>query len=419
MKIGMQTWGSDGDILQVIALAGGLSQAGHTVTLAITSVSNKDYSALASAMNIKLIKANEPFDVDMKRLFGEIMGTSDEIKQLEFLLGTYFDPVVEDMYKASTMLCKENDLVIGHFFSHTLLTASQKHGCPRVSVAFSPGVIRTRYLSPLGINFGTLVNRAIWNIADYLIRRKCFLAAEALRVQEGLPRLKSLGKELYISDDLTLLATSRALSTSQPDWGENIQLCGSFNIPSVVPDWEMPDDLRLFLDAGEPPVYITFGSCTQFDLESSTRLFVEGIQRSGRRAIIQSDWESIPAIEDDPNIYRVKRIPHQQVFPFCSMVVHHGGAGTTQGALRSGKPSLVVEHAFDQTYWGEQLKKVGVAGKVLHRRSLTAEKLTRGIDDVLSSSDMKKNAQRLGSIMREEDGVGRAVKLIESRFQSS
>ena len=41
MKIGIQTWGSEGDVRPFVALAGGLSEAGHEVTLAVTDVRNK------------------------------------------------------------------------------------------------------------------------------------------------------------------------------------------------------------------------------------------------------------------------------------------------------------------------------------------------------------------------------------------
>ena len=63
MKIGIQTWGSDGDIRPFIALAGGLSSAGHDVTLAYASVDNKDYVTLANTMNYNAFKVHEEFKV--------------------------------------------------------------------------------------------------------------------------------------------------------------------------------------------------------------------------------------------------------------------------------------------------------------------------------------------------------------------
>jgi len=55
MKIGIKTWGGDGDIFPFLALANGLRSAGHQVTVVYTS--SEDYtSIIAEAMNIKLIK---------------------------------------------------------------------------------------------------------------------------------------------------------------------------------------------------------------------------------------------------------------------------------------------------------------------------------------------------------------------------
>ena len=34
--------------------------------------------------------------------------------------------------------------------------------------------------------------------------------------------------------------------------------------------------------------------------------------------------------------------PHDKLFPMCSAVVHHGGAGTTAAGLRAGKPTVIV-----------------------------------------------------------------------------
>ena len=47
MRIGLQTWGSEGDIRPFFALAEGLQKAGHNVTLVVTSAEDKDYTSLA------------------------------------------------------------------------------------------------------------------------------------------------------------------------------------------------------------------------------------------------------------------------------------------------------------------------------------------------------------------------------------
>lgn len=65
MKIAIQTWGSNGDIRPMLALADGLTQAGHTITVAISSIDNKDYSELCKQLNIDYIKVPESIIFDM------------------------------------------------------------------------------------------------------------------------------------------------------------------------------------------------------------------------------------------------------------------------------------------------------------------------------------------------------------------
>lgn len=215
---------------------------------------------------------------------------------------------------------------------------------------------------------------------------------------------------------MTLIATCKPLCPKPPDWGNNIQICGFLNPPKANTVWDMPTELQKFLNSGEPPVYFTFGSCTQFDLERTTELFLEATRKSGVRAIIQSDWDNLPHKQLNPNIYIVQTIPHENIFPYCSMVVHHGGSGTTQSTLLAGRPSIVVAHAFDQPYWGKKLYEIGVASKPLQKQTITGEKLTDSILTVLKNSDLSKRAQEISQTVREENGVDKAVSLIEERF---
>lgn len=416
MKIGIQTWGSDGDILPFIALANGLRVSGHNVTVAYTSVDNKDYSFYGDRFDISLEKVYEKFDEGKTRVFADITASKDPLKQLALILQSYFDPAVEEMYAASKQLCVDNDLVIGHAIHYPLATAAEKSKCPRVPVILCPMPVKTSYVSPFGSNLGKWLNNLLWNLGDRIVRKKVYQTADRLRTQEGLAPFKNLQKDLYISKELTLIATCKPLCPKPPDWGDNIQICGFLNPPKVNTVWEMSSELQKFLDAGEPPVYFTFGSCTQFDLEGTTRLFIEATKKSGVRAIIQSNWDDLPNPPFDPNIYRVQTIPHENIFPYCSVVVHHGGSGTTQSTLRAGRPSIVVAHAFDQPYWGKKLYEIGVAGKPLQKQTVTSQNLADSILTVLKTTGLSQRALGVSQTMREEDGVGNAVSLIEERF---
>lgn len=417
MKIGMQTWGSHGDIIPFLALANGLKVAGHDVTLVYTSVENKDYSSLAGKLGISLIKARGRLDEVDSKLMANIIEVKDPLEELSLILENYFDPAVDEMYAMSRRLCRESDLVIGAAIHYPLAIAAEKSRCPRISVALCPMAVASKYISPFGGNLGKWINSLFWKLGDRLARKKVYRSADQLREQEGLPPFKDLQEELYIGKELTLIGACKPLCPRPPDWGDNIQICGFLNPPPITAEWEMPRELKRFLEDGEPPVYFTFGSCTPFDLDRTTRLFLEATKKSGTRAIIQSDWDKFQPASDDPDIYKVVAIPHEYIFPHCALIVHHGGSGTTQASLRAGKPSVVVAHAFDQPYWGGKLHQLEVAGKVLLRRTTNADKLAAGIRKVLAAPRLALNARKIGRGLSGENGVTNAVAMIEEKFK--
>ncbi len=419
MKIGIQTWGSDGDILPFLALAEGLQADGHQVTVAYTSVDNKEYSAYSKRCGFQSIKVFGQFEEGMDQAMTEIIATNDPLKQMILIMEKYFDPAVNEMYEASTQLCKDNDIVIGHMMNHTLLTAAEKYNRPRLVVALAPLAIRTKHIPLFGPNLGSFFNQFTWRLGDYVGVKKLFSTANEIRNREGLTPIKSLQKELYISKDLTLIASSPSISIQQPDWGNNIQVAGELNFKSPDQKPSLPSDLEAFLSEGPSPVYITFGSISPYRVQETIDLILEAVKESGCRAIIQADWDNIQSEDKMDSIYKCSHLPHVDVFPYCALVVHHGGAGTTHTALRAGCPSIVVEHAFDQTFWGKELERLSVAGEVLHRNSISAEKLANAIKSTISSEVMKNNSKKISVKMKSEDGVATSVGLIKERYGST
>jgi sterol 3beta-glucosyltransferase len=145
-------------------------------------------------------------------------------------------------------------------------------------------------------------------------------------------------------------------------------------------------------------------------------VLTKGVIEAHDRAIIQAPWEKLPQIADHPDIFKAGTIPHHAIFPRCAAVVHHGGAGTTHSTTFSGCPSIVIHHFLDQGFWGKELKKAGLALSVLNRRTVTVKKLSKAIRLIQNRPDMKKYAEEIGRIMRDEKGVKTAVATINERF---
>jgi len=106
--------------------------------------------------------------------------------------------------------------------------------------------------------------------------------------------------------------------------------------------------------------------------------------------------------------------PHGWLYPRMAAVVHHGGAGTIAAGLHAGVPTVVVPHMADQPFWGQRIHALGVGPRPIPRPRLTAENLGKAIRLAAADPAMRRRAADLGAKIRAEDGVGRAVGLIEA-----
>ncbi len=423
MKIGLQTWGSEGDVQPFTALAAGLVKAGHDVTLAITDNVGRDYGELGRKYGYRIITAplpQPPGEAEVERIWQTIIELGNPIRQAEVVLKYGFDPAVEEMYRAATALCEENDAVIGHFFVYPLRVAAAKRGVPVATVNVVHNCIPTATICPPGFpDLGRWSYPLAWRLVRHAVNRIFLPRVNALRRREGLAPDRDVMLDTWASPRLNLLGVSRAICQRPADWAEQHHVCGFFRAPAVTGTDRLPEGLLDFLSQGPPPVYITFGSMmlkSSSYVRETVGIWIEAVQRAGCRAILQIPYEDLASFQTGESIFKVRRTPYREVFPDCSMIVHHGGAGTTQSALEAGKPMIIVAHVADQFFWGAELERLGCAGKTLGRKGFRAVDLAGGIQSVLAAPEMARNAADLGRQMAMEDGVSEAVKLIEQKL---
>jgi hypothetical protein len=168
--------------------------------------------------------------------------------------------------------------------------------------------------------------------------------------------------------------------------------------------YEPPPALRDFLAAGEPPVYVGFGSCVAADPEAVTRTIFEALERANLRGVMSQGWAHLGEAAPPPHVHLIGDTPHDWLFPRCRAVCHHGGAGTTAAGLRAGLPSVVVPFFGDQFFWGHVLVEAGAAPAPIPIAELTSENLTDAFVACVRP-EMRAAAEALGARIRAEDGV--------------
>ncbi len=125
--------------------------------------------------------------------------------------------------------------------------------------------------------------------------------------------------------------------------------------PEQLPDW-WPGDSR-------PLVYITFGSVTA-TLPTAGALYADAQAVAGElpaRVLLTVGNDLDPGSLGAPagNVHIERWVPQAEVFAHASVVVGHGGSGTTLGALAAGLPLVVVPLFADQP---ENARRVAAVG---------------------------------------------------------
>jgi len=423
MKIGLQTWGSEGDVQPFASLAAGLARAGHEVTLLVTDNAGRDYSGLAHRFGYNLVAVPNPDSPSPERVeevWREIIRVRNPIRQAELVMRYGFDPAMEAMFSAAKDLCATNNVVVGHFFVFPLRVAAEMAKVPMATVNIVHNCLPSSQISPPGLpDLGRWSYPLGWMLVRKMVNRIFLPRVNALREREGLRPDLDVMTQTWASERLNLVAVSPSICEAPSDWGPRHRVCGFLNPPADLLEEESPDGLEEFLATGEPPVYFTFGSMMLHNLDyirEAAEIWGAAVRRVGCRAVFQLPWEDLSVFEAGDHVFKVKRSPYKKVFPKCSLVVHHGGSGTTQSTLLAGCPSVVVAHMADQFFWGSELDRLGVAGPTQKRQGLSSQRLAKSIAQVLACPDNAKRASALGKAMSKENGVEVAVRLIDEHL---
>jgi hypothetical protein len=178
-----------------------------------------------------------------------------------------------------------------------------------------------------------------------------------------------------------------------------------------------------FLDScPTPPVYVGWGSMTVCTPKWMTLMAVRSLKLVGCRGVILGGWAGmkIECLEGEPdteqlkafckeNVFFIETAAHEVLFPKCSVIVHHGGIGTTTAGVKSGRPNVVTPIFYDQFDSATLVNRVNQGVGTAHLPTLRPDDLAGYIRTCLEDPEKIRNAAELGMKMRERDGVKEAV----------
>ena len=95
--------------------------------------------------------------------------------------------------------------------------------------------------------------------------RRCSGRSTTSGARVGVPPVKDLLLDGWASHLLNLIAVSPAICAEPPDWPRWNRVCGFLALPATTHEQIAPE-LEAFLAAGEPPVFMGFGSLMPVEL---------------------------------------------------------------------------------------------------------------------------------------------------------
>jgi UDP:flavonoid glycosyltransferase YjiC (YdhE family) len=416
MRIAIIASGSRGDVEPYLALGKGLKTAGYVVRF----VAHGNFGALVQAHGVE---------------FWPIAGNSQDVAQSpemrQLLEKGNFLAILAKMGKdaqsnalafaqGGLAACEGMELIIaglGGMFIGVAL--AEKLNIRFMQAHYVPFNATREYPSALFPNLPAFTGGALNRVSYWLTQQMMwqgFRSADNVARQQvlGLRKASFWGpyRDDRFAQNPVLYGYSPAVIPKPSDWDGQAQVTGYWFL-DPVDDWTPPADLAEFLQAGAPPIFVGFGSMSTSNPAATTQLIVQALARTRQRAILHSGWSGLHASDLPDTIYLLESAPFAWLFPRMAAVVHHGGAGTTSAGLRAGVPSIVIPFFADQPFWGKRVAELGVGPAPIPVKQLTPDRLAQAIQIAISDRGMQQRAAELGSIIRAEDGIAQAVRVIE------
>jgi sterol 3beta-glucosyltransferase len=424
LKVTITAAGTRGDVQPCVALGLGLKRAGHEVILA----SWEPYRRMAETRALRFHPVAGPAPEDLMSALVEAgRNPLKYARRFRPLLRPHVERGLRDCLAA----CRDADAVIYTPLGFGGHMAAEHLGIPSVGSVVEPLFVRSNLYpsTVLGRPLDLPVLRGLYNRVSHRVVEQIYWKIIGTLVNEArenlglppMPALKSPVAEIHRNRRPILLGWSRHVLPQDPSQEHRMPTTGYWFLDHEG-DWSPPDELRRFVEAGDPPVALGLGSMTgietaETDLVISATL--EALRRTGLRGVLLSNDARIDGLLPDKVIRVPGEVPYSWLFPRVATVVHHGGAGTVAAVLRAGIPSVAVPVVPDQAFWAHRLASLKASPPPIPIKHLTAEKLSGAIRRTTTDPAMRQRRAILSERISAEDGITQAVEAFQKLTTNS
>ena len=411
MKISILTNGTRGDVQPYIALGKALQEKGHDVLIACP----ENFCAWVETHGLKSCSIG----IDMQAFIQTPEGKkvlSGNVFAMIKIWKQIIMPSIQQTLDVAWTYAQDADTIIYHPKAAAAIDVAEKTGANLICTALFP-IFQTAAF-PFFLfkgHYGSFLNKLTYKLVS--LSRIFFIKMINRWRRESLG-LKNSALFMPIDGDgksevLRLCAVSPSIVKYPKTENQRVHTTGYWFLEEGE-NWQPGSEFLDFINAGEKPVYIGFGSMPTRHPERLTNEIIQGIKDAGVRAILATGWGGLKKTNLPDNIHLIENAPHDALFKYVRAVVHHGGAGTTASGLRAGLPTLICPVSFDQPFWGRLIVALGIGPRPLGLKKLTADDFSKRLIDLVENESYRSAAASIGKRIADENGVSRAVDLIES-----
>lgn len=398
MRMYLATVGSRGDFEPFRALAIAAANAGHEVYFAHTA----DFTVEDHVGYSSLVLPGSFED-----LLSEGFSLMKSLAQYRDVI----EPMLQGIYSTSTsqILSLKPDVVVYHPKVVTAAPAAQAVGALSIRVELVPTLTPTRETPAAGLplRLPKALNRATYAVVS------AGLSAFGNPAKKAAKQLQVSGFE----PELTLCPVTAAVFPQPKDWPSNAWVTGPWlSSNPAKSDAELDDFI-----GRAPTIYVGFGSMNDGRTSSLTRAktILEASRQLGYQTLFVTGWGGVQVTDADasaPDVLVRQSVHHESVFPRVAVAIHHGGAGTTQAALRAGTPSVIRPFLADQPWWATRLHSKGLGPRAVAKRERNSEAIAKALRDAVACQPQVASA---ATEMAEENGVVTSLRIIETAVTGS
>jgi rhamnosyltransferase subunit B len=409
MRILIYAMGSAGDVHPFVGVGKALQSRGHEVIVA-TSAFFEDVVRRAG-LGFRAMGTV----ADFERVQGD-PHLWHPTKALPSIIRHAVNPSYETILEVARELVIPGETVIlASSLAWATMTVRELLDVPVVSVHLAPSLFVSSYRQPVlhGAPVPQWAPRWIkkiqWDIAEKVVDFHVLPELNRFRKRHGLAPTRGMIHGWH-SPDRVIALFPEWYAAPQPDWPKQVVQTG-FPLFDESGQREVPRDLRIFLDDGDPPVVFTPGSAMDRGHEFFAEA-VKALKSIGRRGILISRFaDTIPA--DLPRtVKHFPYVPFSQVLPRAAAIVYHGGIGTCAQTLRAGIPQLLMPMAHDQLDNQSRVEDLGVGGG-MHPKLFTARNIASVLDGMLADPALKQRAVAASQRFDPAGWMARTCDLVE------